>query len=219
MTRDLAGVIRNDLLLIRDMQRTAIARQEEVERLMADIGHRLNGVLQSLEQILESERQRSEVRATAPGGTRSVASDLLWVNPTGKGVRNDPAGSGAFGLARERDGRRYAHRGLDLEAVAGENVLAPIDGIVERVGLVYANDVQWRLMVLAGDEYGQRIEVKLMYVVPRMEVIGHRVKAGDPIGAAQDITKKYPGRGMKPHVHVEVRKGGDLVDPTGLFFA
>lgn len=57
----------------------------------------------------------------------------------------------------------------------------------------------------------------MFYMIPDVSV-GTPIKAGDPVGTAQDVSKKYPPNEvgtMTPHIHVEVRnKKGDLIDPT-----
>ncbi len=137
------------------------------------------------------------------------APDL--VNPTGHDVRGeDVYGAGAFGASRGGGVRR--HRGADYIAEPGEIVRAPIPGIVQRIGFAYRGDERYRYVELS-DAVAQRA-VRVLYVGPLVEV-GAVVRAGDPIGRAQDLSVRYP-RGITNHVHVELKQGGVLGDPASL---
>lgn len=124
-------------------------------------------------------------------------------------IRNDRAGSGVFGAGR---GNRK-HAGIDIECVPGEVVVSPISGTLKRVVYPYRGNTTYKgADVTSGSE-----TVRIFYFVPDPEKIGKTVQAGERIGIAQDITKKYPGSGMKPHLHIEVIRGGKKVNPTSLF--
>ena len=116
------------------------------------------------------------------------------VNPTGGKIRNDKAGVGLFGASR--GGRR--HRGVDLLCVPGQAVLAPISGVYRRIAYPYSGNKEYLGVCLQNS----KCEIKLFYVRPFISV-GKKIKAGDAIGTAQDISKKYGG-GMKPHIHMEI---------------
>lgn len=132
-------------------------------------------------------------------------------NPTGHEVRGEDAyGAGAFGASRGGGVRR--HRGADYIAEPGEIVRAPIPGIVQRIGFAYRGDERYRYVELS-DAVAQRA-VRVLYVGPLVEV-GAVVRAGDPIGRAQDLSVRYP-RGITNHVHVELKQGGVLGDPASL---
>lgn len=147
--------------------------------------------------------QTKELRHTLP----SPLPDL--VNPTGHEVRGeDVYGAGAFGASR---GARR-HRGADYIAEPGEIVRAPIAGVVQRIGFAYRGDERYRYVEL-GDPIAQRA-VRVLYVGPLVEV-GAVVRAGDPIGRAQDLSVRYP-RGITNHVHVELKQSGVLGDPASL---
>ena len=123
------------------------------------------------------------------------------INPTGRGLRNDEMGSGNYGAGR---GRRY-HQGYDFLCKPGQEVIAPIAGLITRTAYPYAGNRQYLGLVLQGEW----CEVKLFYVkIKSWNLVRKRVKAGDVIGIAQDISDKY-GPGCLPHVHLEMR-----VDPA-----
>ena len=97
-------------------------------------------------------------------------------------------------------------------AEPGEIVRAPIAGVVQRIGFAYRGDERYRYVELS-DASAQRA-VRVLYVGPLVE-LGAVVRAGDPIGRAQDLSVRYP-RGITNHVHVELKQGGVLGDPASL---
>jgi hypothetical protein len=121
---------------------------------------------------------------------------LGFVNPTGKPIRIDQAGSGRFKASR---GERL-HKGVDFSCTPGQIVQSPINGRVIRVAYPYANDRSWR-GVLIGDG---NFQVKLFYVDPYPHIIGRIVLAGASIGIAQDISERYRSTGMEPHIHCQL---------------
>jgi len=95
------------------------------------------------------------------------------------------------------------HPGIDLKGDLGENVYATASGIVFRsdwyngYGNAVVIDHGFGLTTL----YGHLTRVN---VVP-----GQQVKAGDIIGYLGST-----GRSTGPHVHYEIRKNGDDIDPN-----
>ena len=127
----------------------------------------------------------------------------------------DDWGSGDFAASR---GDRF-HLGRDYLFRPGEDVYAPMEAVVVRLGYPY-NDSdstsRYRLIeMLSFDaETGAKIIWRYFYVRPSVAV-GERVRAGDLLGVAQDISKKYKKEGRQPmgnHVHVEC-----IVDPETFF--
>ncbi len=116
--------------------------------------------------------------------------------------RQDRWGSGHFGASR---GSR-SHGGIDLTADVGEAILSPIDGEITRVAYPYSGDLTYQGAVIV-DASG--LEVRIYYI-EGVEL--GPVKAGDRIGTAQNLRRRYPD--INNHVHLEVRVGGSKVDPT-----
>jgi hypothetical protein len=110
-------------------------------------------------------------------------------------IRNDPAGSGEWLASR---GWRL-HKAIDLLCTPGQVVAAPCDTTIIRHGYAYYNCSDYKLVELEWPYGG----IRLLYVDSDIDV-GRWVRAGDPVGEAQDITRRYPGQGMKPHIHWEV---------------
>lgn len=122
--------------------------------------------------------------------------------------RTDGFGSGQYGAPRGSG----THHGLDVVARAGEDVMSPIDGVVVREALPYANDPSYRGILIRGTGEWSGIEVKMFYVIGRKS---GQVAAGEVVGTAQDISMKYPG--ITNHVHLEVRQDGIEVPPFTIF--
>ena len=126
-------------------------------------------------------------------------------------IRVDSWGDGNYGAARTG----HVHRGVDLEVFKGETIYSPIQGTIIRVAYPYANDLKWTGLEIAGapgsawDGY----RIKMFYMTPTASLIGKTILQGAPIGKAQAISEKYSPE-MKNHVHVELWKGTESVDPT-----
>lgn len=158
---------------------------------------------------------------SAPGSGPDVeiadASDMPPMTnpvPGGKMRGDDAWGSGHFGASR---GKRK-HQGIDIVVSPGSTVSSPVDGTVMRTDVVVYPDAPHFSGVEIETDDGSRI--KIFYVQPDIAK-GSRIKAGDPVGTAEDFTKRYgpkKGGAITPHIHMEVRKDGKIVDPTGAVF-
>lgn len=142
-----------------------------------------------------------------------------------KGVFNRPAypyrlrecdkyGCGHFGAPRGRKNHRKSHQGLDISMAKGQKVFSPIDGKVVRKAHPYADDLSWSGILIKGTGRFSGVSVKVFYMEPTI-AIGETVSKGDTIGKAQDIGGRYPG--ITPHIHLELRLAGLVVDPKPYF--
>lgn len=129
--------------------------------------------------------------------------DLTIKNPTGGLIRSDAAGFGYFGAPRS-NGR--THNGVDFECTVGQYVLSPIDGIVVRHARPYRDGPLRGIEIKNGD-----VSIKIFYMEP-LKFFSDKVAPGELIGYTQDVTIRYPDQGMTPHVHLEMRINGKLVD-------
>lgn len=135
---------------------------------------------------------------------------MKFVNPTGRGIRNDTKGEGRHGAPRgmSPDGFAYrSHDGVDFAAKPGQVILMPVSGAIPRESRPYYDDLRWHGILIINS----RIEIKLWYFQPHESIIGRNLKAGTPIGYAQDIGEKYEG--VTPHIHLRITK----IDPMLLF--
>ena len=124
------------------------------------------------------------------------------ISPTGQGIRNDPMGLGDYGTPRTK-GR--LHMGVDFLCTPHLDVVAPFDMFIVRVARPKADSamsgISWRTKHMSG---------QMFYFLPLRSLIGKRVKQGDVIGVAQDVSKEYNGE-MKPHIHFEIESFDPMV--------
>lgn len=154
-------------------------------------------------------------------------SDLPPIVPPVKNPRvrgRDGYGEGHYGAGRTgKDGKPLPpHKGIDFVTTPGETVYSPVAGIVENPFDPYRSDPSKRGKLSAvpiRTDDGRVVEV--LYVDPEAVNLkkGDKVKIGDPIGKAQDLSVMYPpkkdGKIMTNHVDIRVRdKNGIYVDPT-----
>jgi murein DD-endopeptidase MepM/ murein hydrolase activator NlpD len=100
-------------------------------------------------------------------------------------------------------GGERMHKGLDLAVAAGTPVLAPADGVVEKASWFssYGNFIEIA--------HGGNMETRYGHLSGYNVVAGQHVHKGDVIGYVGST-----GRSTGPHLHYEVRIGGEAVDPT-----
>lgn len=131
--------------------------------------------------------------------------------------RNDPAGSGAY--ASRRAGGTRPHKGVDFTVPPGDYVLSPVGGRVTALGLCYSDTQEYRYVQIESASRGpaglRPYRHRLFYVQPLYSLaVGATVTRWQPIGTAQDITLRYPGQGMLPHIHYEILTlEGEAQDP------
>lgn len=136
-----------------------------------------------------------------PNFTCPIKSDSGKIN-----IRNDSHGEGEFG-AKRRNGR--LHAGIDIEAPVGSPVYAA------RSGMAFCGNVP--------TGYGKY--VMIYHPDGYQSLYGHlsgwgispvkKVNKGDIIGFVGK-TGNAASRDMLPHLHFEIRKGGEAQDPNGL---
>ncbi len=138
---------------------------------------------------------------------------------------NDSWGGGKFNDPR---GARK-HNGIDFEVPAGSLIMAPVSGVVSKLGYPYGDDLSYRYVQITNSK-GDK--VRIFYVDPRHHLrMGSTAKKGQTIiGKCQDLTKRYPANEdhdhhMHNHVHLEIvsrLSAADkkiYIDPTNYRFA
>ncbi len=128
------------------------------------------------------------------------------ISPTGKSVRlMDHFGSGLFNAPRGKD----KHNGVDFICKPGQVVVSPIDGLIVRKAFPYF-DKEYTGVLLENDS----LSLKLFYFIPDKKILGFKVKQGDRLGIAQDISKRYNTQEQKmiPHIHLQI----ETIDPMVL---
>ncbi len=122
--------------------------------------------------------------------------EIIITSPTGQGLRNDPLGLGFYGAPR---GNNRKHGGCDFLCVPGQDVVCPIEsGKIVRVAYPY-NDQNFKGVLIEG----RYLSVKLFYCDPWTHMLGKRVKRGEVVAIAQDISARY-GKEMEPHIHLMI---------------
>ena len=149
---------------------------------------------------------------TASNG-QGDAGKLLFVNPTGGSIRGqDKRGSGHFRAPRNNP--VGYHEGTDYVSRPGQSVKAVISGRIKKYGWPYRGDGVTRLIDVENE---QGYEVRHFYVQMSGHLsVGNKVVAGQVIGTAQAIGHKPGFEGITEHVHIEIIKNGQLVDPASL---
>lgn len=130
---------------------------------------------------------------------------LNIISPTGKGIRpQDPWGQGKFLAPRGEK----PHRGTDFVCEPGQMVVSPVDGKVVREAWPYKGFSHYRGILITNDF----ALFKMFYLTPfpRILHVGYKLKQGQEIGLAQDISKrKEKYKGMIPHIHLEIQVHGN----------
>jgi hypothetical protein len=128
------------------------------------------------------------------------------MTPTGLGIRNDAGGAGYYGARRTKEaaGRKieYAHRGTDYQCRPGQVIKMPCTGKIVRHARPYVGDSEYDGVMIEA----KRLVMKIFYIELYDGIVGKIVKMGEPIGIAQDVSKRYPGSGVTPHVHVQIEQ-------------
>ncbi len=104
------------------------------------------------------------------------------------------------------DGVTHAHfhDGLDLAAPLRRPVTAAADGTVRFAGRTGDGAI---VVVI---DHGDGVETQYGHLAPELDVAaGNRVRAGDRLGAVG-----LTGRTTGPHLHFELRRDGDPLDPA-----
>jgi len=131
------------------------------------------------------------------------------------------------GLGEDRELGVRAHRGLDIDATAGEPVLSLADGVVAFVGF----DLPGRVPAMAVPpeelgrtrrpplgpgglfvcvRHGEVIQSCYMHLSRYRVHVGDRVKAGDRLGAVGHSGTKVSGS----HLHLQIFVKGNIVNPA-----
>lgn len=119
------------------------------------------------------------------------------ISPTGSTeIRgSDKHGSGAFKSSR---GWR-PHYGVDpIIKIIGQEIYAPIDGLINREIRCYPDTTKYRGLEIIGEDTIQQV----LYIFPVPDIVGKEVKQGDVIGFAQKISDRY--KGITESIHWQI---------------
>lgn len=130
----------------------------------------------------------------------------------------DPLGQGHYHASR---GYRL-HNGVDVACYPKSVIRAITGGLVSKIGRPYyieqpknskdylKNDLRYVEVTNGNMVY------RYFYVTPSVSV-GDAIMQDQEIGEAQDLFAIY-GDQMTNHIHVEIKDGGNYIDPTAKVF-
>ncbi len=150
----------------------------------------------SLDEIAKLVKEKNKLLAAIPA-IQPVRNENLKAVASGFGYRTDP-----FTKARK------FHAGMDFSAKTGTPVFASGDGVVDRADNTasgYGNHIVIRHGFGYQTLYGHLSKYKVR--------AGQRVKRGDIIGYVGST-----GRSEAPHLHYEVHKNGEVVNPLNFYY-
>lgn len=150
-------------------------------------------LMQSLQKLDTKSVDHTEIAAPAP--------EIVFPQA---GARNpDPGVSSGFGWrADPLHGHRRFHNGTDIRLAYGEEVRAAAGGVVTFAG----QQSGYGLVVKV--DHGDGLETRYAHLASLAVQAGMTIDAGSPIARSGNS-----GRTTGPHLHFEVRKDGQPIDP------
>lgn len=115
--------------------------------------------------------------------------------------------SAFYGILHAPTGR--LHRGIDFAVPSGTRIVAPAEGVVIASTNRYAGEEKWGELIII--EHADGLRSLYAHMEKRMVKTGEHVAAGQQIG-----TSGASGKATGPHLHLEVSRYGDNIDPQGL---
>ncbi|MDD3005296.1 M23 family metallopeptidase [Flavobacterium sp.] len=150
----------------------------------------------SLDEIVKLANEKEKLLAAIPA-IQPVKNENLKQMASGYGYRSDP-----FTKVRK------FHAGMDFSAKSGTPIFATGDGIVNRAdnsASGYGNHIVIR--------HGFGYETLYAHLSKYKVKKGQKVKRGDIIGYIGST-----GRSEAPHLHYEVHKNGEVVNPINYYY-
>ena len=152
--------------------------------------------MKSYEEIEDMVKNKEKLLAAIPAIQPVSNKDLSRV-ASGFGYRIDPV----------YKTRRF-HAGLDFTAPVGTPIYATADGVVKEAGY---NTGGYGNNVVINHGFGFQTLYAHMYKIKAR--VGQKVKRGEVIGYIGNT-----GKSTGPHLHYEVHKKGQPVDPIYYFY-
>jgi len=150
----------------------------------------------SLDEIAKLAKDKEQLLAAIPA-IQPVKNEDLRHMASGFGYRSDP-----FTKIRK------FHAGMDFSAKTGTPIYATGDGIVQRAdnrATGYGNHIVIK--------HGFGYETLYAHLSKYNVKVGQKVKRGDVIGFVGST-----GRSEAPHLHYEVHKGGEVINPINFYY-
>ena len=150
----------------------------------------------SLDEIFKLAKEKSKLLAAIPA-IQPVRNENLRRMASGFGYRSDP-----FTKIRK------FHEGMDFSAKTGTPIFATGDGVVSRADNA-ASGFGNHIVIRHGFGY----ETLYGHLSKYKSRVGQRVNRGDIIGYVGST-----GRSEAPHLHYEVHKNGEVVNPLNFYY-
>jgi murein DD-endopeptidase MepM/ murein hydrolase activator NlpD len=150
----------------------------------------------SLDDIVKLAKEKNSLLAAIPA-IQPVRNENLKRMASGFGYRSDP-----FTKIKK------FHAGMDFSAPSGTQIFATGDGVVDRADAGasgYGNHIVIR--------HGFGYETLYAHLSSYKCRVGQRVKRGDIIALVGSS-----GRSQGPHLHYEVHKNGEVVNPLNFYY-
>lgn len=132
-----------------------------------------------------------------------AARDSLTLAPVHMPIAGNFRQSSGFGNRKDPfTGGRAFHSGLDFAATTGTNVFSAADGVVSFVG---ERSGYGKVVEIS---HGNGLVTRYAHLSSYLAKAGQRVATGTPIAKVGST-----GRSTGPHLHFEVRRGDEALDP------
>ena len=168
----------------------------QTKRMISQIQRKLVSQSKSFEELFELARTKEEMLSSIPA-IQPVRNEDLKRMASGYGYRIHPI----YKVPK-------FHAGMDFTAPTGTDIFATGDGVVERVE---RKRTGYGLNVIIRHGYGYKTLYGHMSKISVRQ--GQKVKRGDVIGLVGNT-----GTSVGPHLHYEVIKDGEKVNPAHYYF-
>lgn len=173
---------------IAETQRTLI---DSIHKNMDQLLEEANYQEDSFRELFEFLKKQKSILASTP----SIWPIMGWVTSE-FGYRISPF-----------TGNREFHRGIDIAAKMGEDIMAPANGVVIKKSLEPGMGNMVKI------DHGNGIVTCYGHLAKTMVKRGQRIKRGDVIGQLGNS-----GRSTGPHLHYGIRVNGVYVNPRKYLF-
>lgn len=151
----------------------------------------------SFDEVIKLAVNKEKMLTSIPSIMPIADKDLTRLS-SGFGYRIDPI----YGVPR-------FHAGLDFTSPTGSEIHSSGDGVVEKIGYSkggYGNEI------IVNHGYGYKSHYAHLSKFANIKV-GQKVKRGEVIGYVGST-----GKSTAPHLHYEIIKNGNKIDPINFFF-
>ncbi len=149
----------------------------------------------SFDEVEELAKQKKTLLSSVPA-IMPIRKELLRTPPGGYGMRIHPI----YKIWRK-------HKGMDFAVPSGSDIFATGDGVVTKV----TRGRGYGIHVVIKHNYGG-YETLYAHMIRAKAKKGDKVKRGDVIGYVGST-----GTSTAPHVHYEVRKNGQALNPINFY--